>query len=464
MGKSIVFISAAIHFVKYQHLIAKKLKEKGVNVSYVTFSKEDEIFLKKRNELVDYIPSMIKRYKLVRSTQSYLDEIEKKYNINTNLILFADYDHSKMKREKAMRLMIKHFMFWENYIKKKKANIIVGSSERFAGVIPYLVCKYHSTDYYFWTRSVIAGNYVLSECPADGHLSILNAYWEKNKDRTLSETESQDAQTVVDSITRKKKTLYLVVGTPTIKMSDILFFFKRFFLNIYIEKFNNPYARVCSIAWNNTKKAFRKHFVRFLYSKPELKKKYFFYPLHLDEDAQIILRAPHFADQIPLIHYIAKSIPSGYTLYVKEHPNNIGGTSIRRLKEIQKIPNVELISPYFSSHDLTKNSKGIITINSTVGWEAILYQKPVIVLGTCFYDISGLVWKVRDLYELPSAVRLSLKTSIITKEKLLRFVNAVANTDYPGDLNFYYQFAKKNMNERNIQNISDGLYDVLLKH
>ena len=52
MPKSMVFISVAIYFVKYQYLIGKKLEEKGVNVSYVTYSKEAANFLKKRGARV----------------------------------------------------------------------------------------------------------------------------------------------------------------------------------------------------------------------------------------------------------------------------------------------------------------------------------------------------------------------------------------------------------------------------
>ncbi len=124
---------------------------------------------------------------------------------------------------------------------------------------------------------------------------------------------------------------------------------------------------------------------------------------------------------------------------------------------------MNLISPYVSGHDLNKNSKGVITINSNVGWEALLYEKPVITLGTCFYDISEMVWKVRDLYELPNVIKKALREKIIGKEKLLKFVNAVLKSIYPGNLNFYYHYAKKAMADENINLIADGIYKELDK-
>lgn len=463
MSKSIVFISVAIHFINYQYAIGKKLEEKGINVSYVTYSKEAANFLKKKGAKFNYIPDEIDKYEIKKPIETYLEEIEEKYDTNTNLILFGDYDCSQFKKEKAFKIMVKNFMFWEEYLKKNKVDFVLGSSERFIGIIPNIVCKYNNVKYCFWSRSTIENNFILSQSPKDGHLTILDLYWKKNKDRKLTQKERINAEKIIESITKKKKTLYLVVGTPKIAIKEILFFFKRLYLNISVEKFRNPYARLFGIAFDKTKKAFRKYIVKFMYSKPDLNEKYFFYPLHLDEDAQIILRAPHFEDQISLIKYIAKCIPTGYKLYIKEHPNNIGGVSINKLKKIKNISNVKLISPYFSSHDLTKNSKGIITINSTVGWEGLLYQKPVIVFGTCFYDISEMVWKVRDFYELPKIIKEALKNNLVDKEKLLKFVNAVTESDYSGNINFYYQFAEKAMVDENISQMAEGIYKELNK-
>jgi len=45
---------------------------------------------------------------------------------------------------------------------------------------------------------------------------------------------------------------------------------------------------------------------------------------------------------------------------------------------------------------------------------------------------------------------------------IYKFVNAVKNSVYSGNLNFYYQFAKKAMVDENISLISDGVYKELL--
>jgi len=462
MAKKIVFINVAIHFATYQYAIGKKLEEKGVGISYVTYSKEAANFLKKRECDVSYIPDVVKNYKIKDSTENVLRKIEEKYGVNADLILFGDYDHSFMRREKAFKSMIKNFMFWEDYLKNKKVDAIIGSTERFVGMIPYAVAKKHNTKYIIWTRAVIPNHFVLTEDQM-GHWSVLDKYWERNKNRKLTLEEKEKAKEIINHIIEKKKSLYLVVGTPVVTPKEILFFLKRLYLNIFVEKFRNPYARVMGIALEKAKKAIRKYFVKPLYSKPDYNEKYFFHPLHVENDAQILVRAPQYFNQVALISYIAKCLPVGYKLYIEEHPNNRGGTPIKILKKFKEIPNVKLLHPSTHGHDVIRHASGITTINNTIGWESLLYKKPVINFGPCFYEVSGLTYSLRDLTKLPETIKKALEKKDFDEEKLLRFVNAVLKSVYPGNLNFYYQFAKKAMTDENISLIAKGISKELTK-
>ena len=462
MKKRLVFIGVAIYFAEYQYAIGKKIEEKGVDVSYVTYSKEAYNFLKEKNADVRYIPDVIKNYKINGSIEENLEKIEDKYNVNTELLLFGDYDHWFMKKEKAFENMIKNFMFWENYFKNNKVDMIIGGVERFTGMIPYAIAPKYNARYYYWTRAVIPGNFVLSENQI-GHWSVLDKYWEKNKDRKLTAEERKNAKRIIDDILEKKRSLYLVVGTPKITIGEVLFFFKRLYLNIFVEKLRNPYARVIGFAWDKVKKSIKKYLTIPLYSKPDYKEKYFFQPLHVENDAQVLVRAPQYYDQVALISYVARCLPAGYKLYVEEHPNNRGGMPIKTLLKIKNIPRVKLLHPSTHAHDLIKNVSCITTINNTIGWESLLYNKPVINFGPCFYETSGLTYPVRDLTKLPETIKMALENKNFDEEKLLKFVNAVTKSIYPGNFNFYYQYAKKSLTDDNISLMADGVYKELIK-
>ena len=59
---------------------------------------------------------------------------------------------------------------------------------------------------------------------------------------------------------------------------------------------------------------------------------------------------------------------------------------IRRLRARR---NVRLVQPQTSSHELIRRSQAVAVISSTVGLEALLYEKPVLTLGQPYYSGYG---------------------------------------------------------------------------
>ncbi len=82
---------------------------------------------------------------------------------------------------------------------------------------------------------------------------------------------------------------------------------------------------------------------------------------------------------------LAKRIPSGYKLYVKEHPSMLGLRSIAFYEELNKLHNVEMVHPAVSPFGLIKSGVTIV-VTGTAGWEAYLLERPVIVLGNVFFN------------------------------------------------------------------------------
>ena len=245
---------------------------------------------------------------------------------------------------------------------------------------------------------------------------------------------------------------------PKITPSKFFFFLRRYFLNVFVEKFRNPYANPWWLAKYNAKMTFKSIFSKLFYSKPNLNEKYFYYPLHQEEDAQLLVLAPQYADQYYLVKFLSNTMPSGYKIYVKEHAANIGGMSSLKIRKMSKLPNVKVISPFVNSHTLIENAACVITINSTVGFEAILHGKPLIALGDCFYDIAGMSWNIRDISQLPKIMKNALKQKLWSREKMLRFVNAFLTTLNIGNRNFYEGFEREAFKKENISLLADQIY------
>ena len=124
-------------------------------------------------------------------------------------------------------------------------------------------------------------------------------------------------------------------------------------------------------------------------------KKSVLYALHFDPEASIMARA-RFSNQLAVIKQLSQSLPRGWTLYVKDHPDQfkldrLGWwyflTSIHKYrtkefyKELLKFDNVHLLKRKVRSQDIIKSAEAISTINGSIASEALTYNKPLILFG-----------------------------------------------------------------------------------
>ncbi|MEN8194537.1 MAG: hypothetical protein ABFS12_17085, partial [Bacteroidota bacterium] len=155
---------------------------------------------------------------------------------------------------------------------------------------------------------------------------------------------------------------------------------------------------------------------KFIGDKEGLPEKYIFVPFQVDYDTQVISHSHWIKDMRMLFGVIEKvSQNSEYHFVLKEHPSS-GVEYLDLYTRADLIPNVSFKNTY-STQELIEKSLAVITINSTVGMESLLFHKKVIVLGDAFYNIEGITYEARDqkaLLEIIDTIKvLTLDTKLI---------------------------------------------------
>jgi len=143
--------------------------------------------------------------------------------------------------------------------------------------------------------------------------------------------------------------------------------------------------------------------------------KFVYLPLHQEPERSLLLDAPFYTNQIETTRNIAKSLPVGYVLYVKEHPTqgrSRGWRPISEYKEIMEIPNVKLIHPSIPSDQLIKKSSLVISVGGTASFEAAFYEKPSIMFADLGYSILPSILRVKSFDELHGAILSALKIKV----------------------------------------------------
>ncbi len=150
-----------------------------------------------------------------------------------------------------------------------------------------------------------------------------------------------------------------------------------------------------------------------------LPSRYIFVPFQVAYDTQIVQHSPWIDSMFKLfniIEWLSKKVD--IIFIIKEHPSDRVSdyTSLYRRAE----GNIRFSSE--NTQTLIENSTAIITINSSVAIEALLFKKRVIVLGEAFFRIKGIV-------KMASS-----------KEEILEILNSLESWNLDKDLidNFIY--------------------------
>jgi len=191
------------------------------------------------------------------------------------------------------------------------------------------------------------------------------------------------------------------------------------------------------------------------YRTPEPGDKYVFYPFHVPFDAQITFRGHRFVDQDETVRMIAGALPEKYFLYAKPHPHSVGHYPIKWFKKLGGISNVKLIAPEYNAHALIEKCSAVVTVNSDVGWEALLHGKPVVTLARPFYAGMGFTLDAERIDKLPELLQKALKQPKISEERIEKLVFAAMRSTVEG--NYFSRIGEFNCGDENIDNIVDGI-------
>ena len=163
------------------------------------------------------------------------------------------------------------------------------------------------------------------------------------------------------------------------------------------------------------------------------REKYFLFPLHmLGEWSDHIWMGLGYVDQAIVVKQVSACLPLGEKLYIKEHTANFGEKPPSFYKKILKSQRVRLIHPYEDIFYLIKHAEGIITLGSTVGFEAFLLNRPVIILGEPWYRNLPGIYRAETYEELTDLLQNIHDLRTASEVEKLRVVCALYELSFEG--------------------------------
>lgn len=182
--------------------------------------------------------------------------------------------------------------------------------------------------------------------------------------------------------------------------------------------------------------AIEKTFPFLRYEELKKNKPFVFYPLHFEPEVSLQVFGRPYQNQIEVVRNLALGIPVGMLVIVKEHPRSLGFRKVSYYRKLLEIPNVKLVDPFLPAIEVVKEAKAVAVVSGTIGFEAAVCQKPVIVIGKAPYTLlpQTMVRRVNSFEKIGEEFRDLLEKYNFERSALERYVGTIISESVPVDL------------------------------
>lgn len=186
---------------------------------------------------------------------------------------------------------------------------------------------------------------------------------------------------------------------------------------------------------------------------------YVLYAMHVQPEASIDVLGIENNNQYETIKKIALSLPTAYTLLVKEHSNALGSRTPSELKKIASIPGVKLIDPFQNSLELLNYVQLVCTVSGTIAFESAIFGKKSLTFSPMFFN--SLPCSFFDINPINTRKYL-LEEAFNDEIKLKNELHNILSHSYKGIVSDPISFPNC-ISENNVNDVTKGFVSLLAK-
>lgn len=344
----------------------------------------------------------------LREVRSRIESFETKWNIPTiaTFIYFDRYFRQERNYAKAMRTALLFMEFTDYILSRENPLWARGNIVSFFGLVLQQACVAHSIPSLKASAARISGRIAFMDETANGALRgwrLLYDRLARGEKAVPTEVVAQARAWLKAFRDRPARPLYAEAAS---KLRFRYGQFCRRLLHSFLLRFDSRYwgdLLSCPLdrKLHFREKIGRAFLVEFLgyelraiwqrclwsfSDKPDFEEPFVYLPLQYTPEISTLTHGLRWEDQANLVSNLAKYLPAGLRLYVKDHTSMLGRRSGAFYRQLRKHYNVTLVSPFVSTFELICKSRAVATITSTAGWEAFVLGKPVLVFGEVFFQ------------------------------------------------------------------------------
>lgn len=346
-----------------------------------------------------------------------------------NRLDYDRYSFNFMEREFHYYNLFKH---WLCVLDKFKPDIVISGNNphRVYDYVLYIICKQRNIPFIMFQYYIVPGRIF-----ATNDIYSMNGKFRKDVDEILSKGKvsyDEIAEDIRESYENTKKSYadgqlwYMTQNLKDDKKGANWFHLAYNYFHRTAKQHGEKVRRSAQTIYKNKKYTlenthyFLPEFAKmrleaFSYNKklrklyeslsenPVPGEKYILFPLHYQPEETTSPCGGFFVNQWLCIETLLANTPNDWYVYVKEHPHqylsHFQGCTSRipdLYRNLKKNPRIRLMPFNMDSKVLIKDAIAVSTITGTVGWEALVMEKPVVIFGTIWFEDCIGTLKVKD--------------------------------------------------------------------
>jgi len=389
------------------------------NEKKIFFEKQKLVSFKKTWFYRDHVDTNPKR----KHNLDYLISFEERTGIRLWKIGYSERafygfnDYYKFSYNEILSILEQECKLFEKVLDEVKPNfLVIGPTDSHHNYLLSEICKSRGIKVLMLGPARFGYRELISE-EIDTIDEMVPPTYTSKSDVSLEEAQSYYTKfNYGKQIKKFKKILHVTTSNRIKKFLKLIFVYSG-------KKYQNHFLRCGMTRWNILKtipileikrRKSRKFVNKNSLRKIDYNQPFVYYPLHSEPERALSIAAPYFTNQIEVVRHIAKSIPVGYKVYVKDHPvmDIKGGRRIEFYEELMKLPNVQLIHTSVPQEELVKKCSLVVTPAGTGALEAAIFGKPSIVFVKTLFSNLPSVEQLQKLEELPIVIRTLLQKKV----------------------------------------------------
>lgn len=315
--------------------------------------------------------------------------------------------------EERKRQYYDHLRYWNHILETEKIDVMICSHIPhmiFDAVLTHL-CKIKGIPVLILERCYVVDHFFMTESWVDSAIELKKRIVELEKQYSDPNIPIKLSPKVEESIrifsTQEGKPWFMIGRQKHMWRSNFVAKWAGIGFSMLIHKPAKLLSYVVRPSFWRRK--LREHTVVQFYDKhtavPDLTQPYVYVPFQMQPEMSSCPMAGAYEDQQLIVHLLRWCLPDNVRIYIKEHPEQSEWfRSTQFYEELLSIPNVYFMPRTFSTFELMKSAKAVVTSTGTVGFESLLREIPVILMGHRFYMYHKDVNCVHNLNDMKTAI------------------------------------------------------------